>query len=96
MADRAIGADVERIAHVGVQHAVFLDVRARADGHPFIVAAQHAAEPDVGVFLQRDAANQLSVGRDPIAAAWRQARRGGSAECLRLSAGRIVLGTPHL
>ena len=63
MADGAVGADHERKAHVGVEDAVVLNIGARADGDPFIVAAQHAAEPDIGVFLQLDAADELRARR---------------------------------
>ena len=45
VADRAVLADLERGAHVGVQRDEILDVGARADDDRLIVAAQNRAEP---------------------------------------------------
>ena len=46
MADRAVPADRQREAAVGVAGRIVLHVGAFADLDPFIVAAQHRAEPD--------------------------------------------------
>jgi hypothetical protein len=63
--DGAIRADRQRIAHVGMEHAVLLHVRARADTDLLVVAAQRRAEPDRGARLQHHAADQVGVRRDP-------------------------------
>src|SRR6266540_3955133 len=48
VADRAVAADRERKAGVGVAGGIVLHVGAFADLDPFIVAAQHRAEPHAG------------------------------------------------
>jgi hypothetical protein len=57
VADCDVGAQRQRRAHVGVQHAAVLDVAALADGDPLVVAAQHGAVPDVGAGAELDAAD---------------------------------------
>ena len=67
VADGAVLADPQRKAHVGVQRAEFLNVRARADDDRFVVAAQNRAEPDGGVGAEPDVAYEARVGRNPVA-----------------------------
>jgi hypothetical protein len=74
MADRAVRPDDERKAHVGVENAVLLNIGAGADRDPLIVAAQHAAEPDIGVLLQRDAADDVRAWSHEEPAGGRKAR----------------------
>src|SRR5579883_2567702 len=54
MADGDALADRHRLSGIGMNDAVILDIGARADGDPFIVAAQHRAEPDAGAGHQTD------------------------------------------
>ena len=46
MPDRAVFSDLQGEARVGVAGRIVLHVRTFADLDPFIVAAQHRAEPD--------------------------------------------------
>ncbi len=46
VADRTILADLEGIAHVGVQRAQFLDVGAGPDDDRLVVAAKNRPEPN--------------------------------------------------
>src|SRR3546814_8843577 len=48
-----------------------LDVRAHADGHQFVVAAQHGVPPDADVLLQLDVSDDGGVRRYPIVVAVR-------------------------
>ncbi len=74
VADRAVLADLERKAHVGVQRAELLDVRPRADDDRLVVAPQHRAEPYADVAPEPDVADQAGVGGDPVMTLGRQLR----------------------
>src|SRR5579862_3395562 len=74
VADHAILPDGEREAGIGVERRIVLDLRALAELVPFVVAAQHRAEPHTGVELQPHLADQRRVRRDPIAAGFRKFR----------------------
>src|SRR5271163_4558217 len=74
VSNRAILSNEERKAHVGMQSATFLDIRAGADRYRFVVAAQRRAEPNPAILPQNDVADDASVGRDPIAILGRQSR----------------------
>ena len=65
VADRHVVAQRQREAGVGVQHAAVLHVAARADRDPVVVAAQHRAVPDAGVFAERHAADHRRAVGDP-------------------------------
>ena len=68
VADRAVFADIERKANVGVQRRAFLDIGARADANAFVVAAQRRAEPHAAILAEHDVADDAGVGRDPESA----------------------------
>ena len=55
---------------VGERHRIELTHR--------VVAAQHAIEPDVGVFLKLDPSDELRAGRNKIPARVRQAREAAA------------------
>ncbi len=74
VADRAVFADVEGKAHIGVQRATLLDIAARAEADALVVAAQRRPEPDSAILPERDVADDVRVGRDPEAAGRRQNR----------------------
>jgi hypothetical protein len=48
--------------------AIVLNLRALAELDPFVVAAQHGAEPDAAIGLQPHLADDRRARRDPIAA----------------------------
>ncbi len=58
MTNRTIRSDRQRKAHVGVAGRIVLDVGAFADLDPFIVTAQHRAEPHAGAAEQANLADQ--------------------------------------
>src|SRR5450830_1803753 len=72
VADHTIAADDERKSRIGVQRGIILDLRALAELDPFVVAAQHRAEPDARLRLQPHAADQRGrVGDVILALAWK-------------------------
>ena len=73
--DRAAAPDLERNALVGVENAMFLDVRALADFEEFVIPAQHRPEPDRHVAPERDLADDIGAWRDPVGADGRKVRR---------------------
>ena len=62
MADRAILADDQRGAQIGVQGRAFLDVGARSDRNALVVAAQGRAKPDPDILAKRDVADDARIG----------------------------------
>ena len=52
MTDHAIRPDGDRKAEIGVQRGIVLNLRTLAEFDPFVVAAQHGAEPDAAIGLQ--------------------------------------------
>ena len=72
--NRLLLADVEGKPHVGVHDAAVLHVAARADGDPFVVAAQHDPEPYARVLAQPHATDDRGVGGDPEISAGRRFR----------------------
>src|SRR6516165_7311028 len=57
---------------IGMQGGIVLDLRPLAELDPFIVAAQHRAEPDAGVNFEPDFPDQRGSRRDPIAPFFRK------------------------
>ena len=68
VAQRASPANTQRKAHVGVEHAVFLHVRAFADLDPLVVATHHAAKPDADIAPQPHLAHDVGIGGEPVGA----------------------------
>ena len=68
MADRAVGADGQRHADIGVKHRTILDVGVLADGDRIIVATQRRVEPDAGVLLQDHTPHHAGAFGDPVIA----------------------------
>ena len=58
MPNRNVGADGGRLAGIGVDDGIILNVGIFADGYPVIIAAQHRAEPHACVFQQSHTADQ--------------------------------------
>ena len=56
-----------------MKDAVILDVCAGANRDPFIIAAQDAIKPNISVFEELDATNQMSAWGDEALAALGQA-----------------------
>src|SRR5262249_44581781 len=67
VADDAVRPDREREPGIGMQGAIVLYLRALAELDPFVVAAQHRAEPDAGVAPEPDTADQRRAVGDPVA-----------------------------
>jgi hypothetical protein len=67
MADGASSLHRERIARIGVEHAIVLDIAALANVDPLFVATQNRAIPDIGAVTEADAADELGIGRGPYA-----------------------------
>ena len=68
----AILADGERIAHIRVENAAFLNIGTRPDIYALIVAAQRRAKPDIGPCTQPHIADDIGVRRNPVRAILRQ------------------------
>jgi len=65
---------------------IVLDLRARAELDPFIVAAQHRTEPDTGIGLEAHAADHAGVLGNPVTAVGRQLRRMPSSSKIAIHA----------
>src|SRR5690606_38232157 len=69
MTDRDAGADVRRLAFVGVDDRAVLHVRAGTDRYPVAVAAQHGPKPHARARPQTHTADDLRARRDiPVVA----------------------------
>src|SRR5262249_17017981 len=75
MADGAVLADNKRKAEIGGTGRTILNIGALADLDPFIVAAQHRAEPDAGAGLQAYATDHARCFGDEIIAVGRKIGR---------------------
>jgi hypothetical protein len=76
MPDRHIRSDRERCAAVGVEDGAILDIGPRADADQFVVSPDHCAEPDADILIQFDVADDMRVGRYPVAPGLRKAGLG--------------------
>ena len=81
VSDGAIVTDGQRRSHVRMHDGVFLDIGARADGDPFVVAAQDASKPHARLVAEADAADDGCV--------WRHPESAGSGKFGRLPVERI-------
>ncbi len=74
VADGAVLADGQGKALVGVARAVVLHIGALTDLDPFVVAAQHRAEPDTRLLQQTDLADHIGRVGDKVISAGRKIR----------------------
>ena len=74
MAHCHVRPDGHRRPDIRVDHRQVLDVRVLADGDRIIVAAQHTAIPDRGIFTEKHIAHHLGAAGDPEISARRQGR----------------------
>src|SRR5260221_5052238 len=72
VADRAVLADRERKAAVGMAGRIVLHIGAFADLDPLIVAAQHRAEPDAGLLQKPHLADDIGGLRNEVITACRK------------------------
>ena len=73
--DRAVLADRERKPRIDVEHAAVLDIAAFADLDDVVIGPQDGAEPDAGLALEPDVADQDGTRRDPVLAFRRKVGR---------------------
>ncbi len=66
MPDCAAFTDGQRKSRVGMHHRIFLNVTARADRDPLIIATQDRSKPDRSALLYPHVSNQNRFIRNPV------------------------------